>query len=63
MVRVRSKPQYNWRVKKYHERDVTVSRSLIDQIMALPKTGALVFGREDGQPALHMWCYLKDAAK
>ena len=61
--RVRSKPQYNWRVKKYHERDVTVPRALIDQIMALPKTGPLVFPREDGQPDLHLWRYLKDAAK
>jgi integrase/recombinase XerD len=62
ILKVRSKPQYGWRVKKYHERDVTVPRDLIVQIMALPKTGPLVFGKE-GKPDLHLLRYLKDVAK
>jgi integrase len=62
VLRVRSKPEYGWRVKKYHERDVTVPRDLIVQIMALPRTGVLVFGREDGKPDLHMLRYLKQVA-
>ena len=32
-----AKPQYGWKPKKHHERDVTVPRDLIDQITALPK--------------------------
>jgi integrase len=63
ILRVRSKPEYGWRVKKYHERDVTVPRELIEQIMALPKNGPLVFAREDGQPDGHLLRDLKAIAK
>jgi integrase len=63
ILRVKAKPQYGWRPKKAYERDVDVPRNLIEQIMALPKTGALVFGTEDGKPDGHMLRYLKDAAK
>lgn len=63
VLRVRSKPEWGWRVKKYHERDVTVPRELINQIMALPNEGPLVFGREDGQPDGHLLRDLKTIAK
>jgi site-specific recombinase XerD len=62
VLKVRSKPVYGWRVKKFHERDVTVPRTLIAQIMNLPKTGVLVFGI-DGKPDHHLLRYLKDVAK
>ena len=50
VLRVKRKPEYDWKVKKHHERDVTVLLDLIDQITALPRTSKLVFPREDGQP-------------
>lgn len=63
ILRVRSKPEYNWRVKKYRERDVTVPKDLIDQITALPRTSKLVLPREDGNPDGHLLRALKDTAK
>jgi integrase len=63
IIHVRSKPEYNFRVKKHHERAVSVPRNLIDLIEALPCNGPLIFAREeDGQPDLKLLRYLKFAA-
>jgi len=63
ILHVKSKPEYGFRVKKHHERGVTVPKDLIDQIMALLKNGPLVFAKDDGEPDGHLLRYLKDAAK
>lgn len=60
-IGVRSKPQFGWRVKKWHERTIKVPRDLMTKIMALPRTGALVFG-VDGKPDLHLLRALKKIA-
>jgi integrase/recombinase XerD len=62
MLRVKRKPEYGWKPKNHHERDVTVPRDLIDQITALPRTSKLVFPREDRQPDGHLLRDLKGIA-
>lgn len=61
-VTVRSKPQWGWRVKKFHERTVKVPRELVALIVALPRTGPLVFGTEGGKPDLKLLRALKKIA-
>ena len=62
IIRVKAHPEYGWKPKKNYERNVSVPKDLIDQITALPKTGPLVFAREDGQPDDHLLRYMKEAA-
>jgi hypothetical protein len=57
IIRVKAQPAYGWKPKKDHERAVTVPKDLIDQIMAMPRTGPLVFGK-DGKPDTHLVHYI-----
>jgi integrase len=62
ILHVRSKPQYGFRVKKCHERSVTVPRALVDLIMSLPHHGPLVFA-DDNKPDHDLLSDLKTIAK
>ena len=63
VLHVRAKPQYRWKPKKHHERSVKVPRELMNMIVALPKTGPLVFARHDGKPDLKLWRASKAIAR
>lgn len=63
VIYIKAQPQYGWKPKKHHERAVTVLRDLINMIDALPRTGLLVFGKEDGSPDMHLLRDLKAIAK
>jgi integrase/recombinase XerD len=62
-VKVKAKPQYNWHPKKGLERSVPVPASLIDELLATPSTGVLVFPRKDGQPDNSLYEKLRGIAK
>ena len=62
-IAVKSKPQYGWRVKKNRERVVKVPKALIEMIDTLPRTSSLVFGKDDGEPDLHLLRHLKCVAQ
>ena len=63
VLKVKAKPQYNWKPKKHHEREVKVPRDLVNMIVALPKHGPLVFARHDGKPDTKLWRKAKQIAK
>lgn len=62
VLKVKAKPQYGWKPKKHHEREVKVPRELMNMIVALPRTGALVFPH-NGMPDLKLWRKAKQIAK
>lgn len=62
VLKVKAKPQYGWKPKKHHERDVTVPRDLINLIDSLPRNGDLVFGK-NGEPDMHLLRDLKAVAE
>jgi integrase len=63
VLKVKAKPQYKWKPKKAHERDVKVPRGLMNMIVALPKQAPLVFPRRDGKPDLKLWRKAKQIAR
>lgn len=62
-LKVTAKPQYGFKPKKLHEREVTVPRDLINLIMALPKDHPLVFAKPNGEPDKKLLRKLKQIAK
>ena len=63
VLKVKAKPQYNWKPKKHHEREVKVPRELMNMIVALPRIGPLVFARHDGKPDTKLWRKAKQIAR
>jgi integrase len=63
VLHVKAKPQYKWKPKKHHERAVKVPRELMNMIVALPKSGPLVFGLPNGKPDFKLLRRLKQIAK
>lgn len=65
-LRVRSKPEYGWKIKDYEQRDIPLSANLLRVLKAWQKTNSkkkLVLGTVNDQPNTKLLSALKGIAK
>jgi len=65
-LRVRSKPEYGWKIKDYEQRDIPLSANLLRVLKAWQKTNSkkkLVLGTVNDQPNTKLLLALKGIAK
>jgi integrase len=65
-IRVRSKPHWGWQTKMGWDRDILISRELIDRLLkrsAAKRPSTLLFGTSNGKPDYHFLDRLKAVGK